>query len=573
MNQLPETHFGDRSQLTRLLLEGSSAAQLERHGSGTVTQDLRAETCSRHDALKHVRRACAFKTPDHVVEQLKLAAQKLQKALYNDLPSPSPPQSAGFSSLKLQPAGILAPQIPGFIRWLQSAPQTPATQIVADLFLYWQLGSQHHEDTPGTDQQLRMRFGPRIDSQTRFARWIPKEPGERSGQWNCPQHLPFENAPVCVPILLQETRQDQSTLGVIRWLTVELFRDGFTGLIPDLLTLGMTCINLSFSDSDNPAASGSFLQHMDRVWIASGLGAKGYSGRFRLLSRAPLHCSWMYPAETNDDSATPAVSISGNSAQAALMVAVLAASGHVFEPVSSLPDWNGKDFTPPRPVYLNRDYAITAALQLPAEITDSRQIPLDKVSGLPDKLSAIGRFSPLDAHENTGQRLFAMLLQSDQYTAEANNPHSGIVADSVRQERAAETALRQTTRTDNTPPQQFHGVRFRSVSIVQEALDLMLESNQWRHLMMQKKQQSWLAEWSYPRNKHGQFLDKFGNVICDQFNQPVTDENHALLASLSINSGSLEYMQLLNSSSTAPEILKRIAGAAEEQTDQADNSV
>ncbi|MFM7831017.1 MAG: hypothetical protein ACKPJD_04470, partial [Planctomycetaceae bacterium] len=72
--------------------------------------------------------------------------------------------------------------------------------------------------------------------------------------------------------------------------------------------------------------------------------------------------------------------------------------------------------------------------------------------------------------------------------------------------------------------------------------------------------QSWLQQWGYPKNRHGYFLDRQGEVLRDEQGQPVTDPDSPLLPLHSVNTGSLEYMRLL----LDEDLRERIGGAQEE---------
>ncbi|MFM7833971.1 MAG: hypothetical protein ACKPJD_19415, partial [Planctomycetaceae bacterium] len=175
-----------------------------------------------------------------------------------------------------------------------------------------------------------------------------------------------------------------------------MFQDGLSGLIPDLLTLGMTTIN-----SDADGFGRTFQQHFERVWQLSGLGARGYSARWRLLSRAPLHREYLFPEVRlrDDDLLDYLAGISGNSAQAALLVALLAGSGHMLGATKA-----------GRAGFLNLDYVITAGVQdsVPVGVADPLQLRLGEVGGLNSKLAAVDRFSQCDSNQQRSlPRLFA----------------------------------------------------------------------------------------------------------------------------------------------------------------------
>ena len=452
--------------------------------------------------------------------------------------SQSTAPSAAFQYLLLLKDAVSSPALDGFRDFLAGSDNNRAQQLVADLFLFDYLGSMDDGGRAGVlETGLRTHFVERINSQQVFSSWV------KGHKWaaNPVQALPAGSAPVCVPVLIANTvngdGQQPQRLGVVKWLTVELFRDGLSGLIPDLLTLGLTDIDA------RDTRGKSFLGYVDEVWELSGLGSKGFSGRWRLLNRAPLHMEYLYPT---GDNKTDLVlnSISGNSAQAALLVALLAASGQVFAPVGDL-----AANAPVDRQYLNPDHAITAGVDARSAVPgDPRALRLTEIGSLDEKHGALERYAKFHDRQDSKLRLNTILLFKDEYE---NDPV-------VLESRKAETARARSNQTV-----EVAGLHYNPATTIQDALDAMLECNQWADLIRTATTTAWEKEWCYPRNKDQQILDKNGNVIKDENGNPITDATHAFVLKDSVKTGSLEYMQMLANPALSREVRERLLGASE----------
>ena len=428
-------------------------------------------------------------------------------------------------------------ELAGFCDFLKESANNRAQQLVADWFLSEYLCGDH-ADSPATraEDRIRQHFYERIQSQKIFFDWV------RDGKWktNPAPALPPGMAPVCVPVLIANTVTGTNSIpqrqGVVKWLTVELFRDGLTGLIPDLYTLGHTNIN------EPDSAGKSFLEYFDDVWTLSGLDRLGFSGRWRLLNRAPLHAEYVYPTLAEADQRLD--SVSGNSAQAALLVALLAASGQVFAPVAELP----ADATVDRQ-YLNLDHAITAGVAgRPAVAGDPRNVVLVEVAEIGVKHAALETYARLHDKEDSPLRLNTILLSGADYK--------------TRQQTAASSP----SGIGRQPPKQaaeFGALHYQSATTIQDALDAMLECNQWSRAIRASTTGTWEAQWCYPRDKDQDILDRNGHKICDPQNVPIRDPNHPLVRERSLKSGSLEYMKLLADPQTPADVRQRLLGASE----------
>lgn len=553
-----------KDPLSRLFLDGSSlSAQLLRRDDyetlqGTL-EGIRSSSPSpesmhrRHalEALNDTREADQQRR--EILELLKQAHQSLKNTWC------STDESAPLSNFSSNIGDVASHgALHQFSQWLSEPDNDRNKHAVADAFLHLWLTDNTAAGTmdikPPLERHLRERFAARIQSHCTFSQWSVRScsyVGHDPSSYTPNDHATY---PVCVPVLLAATLADGHTTGVVRWLTVELFQDGLCGFVPDLLTLGMT----SIAEPDSTTGK-SFLQHMDDVWQLSGLGAKNFCGRWRILNRAPLHRHYMFP-ELRDEPTEYLSSLSGNSAQAAAMVALLAASGQVFDPVHQLQQaqTNGQI---PKPVFLNLDFAVTAGIDIQQSPPDDpRQLSLTRVGELNAKLSGVSRFSSRDDDSNAPQRLYAMLVADAEYREE-NKKSDSVIAKAKAEEDQKEAAAA----SDNSEA-VFHGVRYRPIKTIHDALDAMLESNQFREALMASAQDEWLKLWSFPKNKHGQFLDREGNIVTLD-GQPITDEDgkdltQAQLQTLqerSLNSGSLEYMEKMETSEFRTKIYGREA--------------
>ena len=418
-------------------------------------------------------------------------------------------------------------------------PNNRTTHIVADAILCSCLAESpetgHSKRRCGKlEHAFRSAFSKRLESHRQFREWCTSRAA------SAPHHQPVPNAPVCVPILL-ETTVNSEKIGCIKWLVVELFRDGFVGLIPDLFTLGMTDIG-----QQPPGGGKSFLEHMDTVWDFSGLGSAGFCGRWRLLNRAPLNVDYVWPTPREDEPLSLR-DISGNSAQAALMVALLAASGQVYEPVAAL----RQSAEPFHPVYLHLGTAITAGVEVNGPIPDDpRTLKLTEIGGLSSKHAAvIKHFANYDGSRDPVLRLDSVLLAAEEYDTEATNPNSAI--------RLANSEAARAERSGGS------GLHYNPATTIQDALDAMLECNQWARLIRTATTTAWEMEWCYPRNKDQQILDRDGNVILDENNNPITRPDHDFVRERSVKTGSLEYMKTLANPALSREVRERLLGASE----------
>ena len=539
--------LGDRSKLARLLVERSGEAALIKSlsvgAAARSAENQHSELDCRDNAVYYVFQAVNGKDRSQVFQHLEDSAKWLREIWWSTDAVAGP--ALPGKGLTVPEGAYGSESLWGFYDWLTS-PQTvndAATQAVADFYLFWALaGVEAESDGPQLSAVLRRHFSDRLKVAQDFRRWYLRHDW---GQVLQPAFAATGPVPICIPILLETTPKKtagtKKTEGVIRWLVVDVFRDGLGGLMPDLLTLGMTTINSSRDGSGR-----TFQQHFERVWQLSGLGERGYSARWRLLSRAPLHREYLFPAVRgrDDDLLDYLSDIRGNSAQAALLVALLAGSGQMLGATQG-----------GRAGFLNLDYVITAGVQEPGTggVADPLQLKLQEVGGLNSKLAAVDRFSQCDGNQQQSlQRLFAVLLMQQEYESEGRESESR-----VAKSKADEEAER---RSGAGGDKRFQGVRYRPVGTIQEALDFMLESNRWREQLVALKAQEWLKQWGYPQNRHGYFLDREGKVLRDGQGSPVTDPDSSLLRERSVNTGSLEYMELMLDEA----LRQRIGGAQEE---------
>jgi hypothetical protein len=432
-----------------------------------------------------------------------------------------------------QQAGHLEDSVfAGFSDWLKTLPpnaDTRAVQCVVDLFLHFVAGTDSQEITASLEQHQLLHLAPRCRSLQAYAIWSSRLDDQSPVQR---LFVTPDRPPICVPVLL-----DVGGNGVVVWLTVELFRDGLVGFIPDFLTLGLT--DIFRRDEQNS----SFLDYADEVWQLSGLPQRGFSARWRLLHRPPLAQHFFHHTRSAASGWPDELkAIIGPSAQAAFLTALLAASGQNVHShaESDSPQW--------MPTPLNPAFSITATVKTPPTLInqsddavdscslDPLNLRLGTVGGLNAKLGVVSRYSQLEPDHAHNQRLESMLVSAEDFDDPAN---SVIQAAETQRQNFEQAAVPDGHRASI----RFHGVWYRPVGTIQEALDWMLQSNRWREAFAAAERQKWESRWGYPRNSQGLFIDRDENVILDEYGQPVRDPNHPRLKEKSAVTGSLEFAE------------------------------
>ncbi len=214
------------------------------------------------------------------------------------------------------------------------------------------------------------------------------------------------------------------------WLTVELcpVRNGGP-FCPDPLYLGLSSI---------VAEPEPLFEAMNEVWDVSGLGAR-FRGRWRITN----------PPEIKRGDGGPLFPsrFLGNSAQAAALCAVLAASGNPYQE-------DLHQDTPAEP--LVDDVAITAQLG-PLGVEDrlaDRQ--LGPVGGIPEKVG------------NSYRALDTLVFATEEYTG----------------------------------PDRFQDLVIEHVQTVGEALDLLLVTNRYLKKYQHQVREKWLTQWAPRTARH-----------------------------------------------------------------------
>ena len=399
-----------------------------------------------------------------------------------------------------------------FADWYAACRKEAATQCMTDFYLHFLAG--RNEATEIVLEQSASPLASRYASLRDFALW-KRNLNLNSNIQDSYRPSTDSRTPVCSPVLIGI---GDSNAGAIVWLSVELFQDGFAGFVPDFLVMP----GLNFFEPRGKEGK-SFLKYVDDAWRLSALHARGFSGRWRLLHRPPLHRDFEYPQLRHD--APELMEVSGPSAQAAFLVSLLAASGYALSSKSAIIDSAEFDSQ-----YLDPRCAVTASItEPPAEDPrDPLQLQLAKVGHLNQKLAAVTEYSPLSSAEHSKHRIQSMLLgEPSQKSAEDRS---------------------------------FYGVNYIEISTVQQALDLMLESNRWREAFAIQVTEHWENRWTYPFNQHGQYLNRNGELVTDSDGRilkrkektqkhdetrerPIADCDTGFLAAESVSTGSLAYQK------------------------------
>jgi len=442
------------------------------------------------------------------------------------------------------PASGAAKETDSFADWLkaQKSPvQSLAVQCVAEMWLHLvagkavdgailemfrkngtdgnasNSGTDGNASNSGTDDSLLRRF---CSLQT-YSGWVlnldKTSPEQQLYPENCelgPERL--VTTQICVPVLFASLQQ-----GNVAWLCVEVFQDSFRGLLPDFVTLA----SVDFTANNSEVC---FLEAARQVWEMSGLADK-YSGRWRIVHRPPLSQKFLFKNKHD-----PLTTASGNSAQAAMLVALLAAAGEALEASG-----DHKYGDPWEPQQLNPACSITACLTAEFEETDTvYKSKVGAVGEVLKKLSAVERYGrPESGKKDSFPSIDSMLVMETDYE-KANNEDKHCIKNAEQEQEKAKKA-----------GDVYYGIHYRPVTTIQDALDWMLVSNRWREAYVNVVIPEWEGRWSYPRNKEGQYVDRDNQAILDANDQPITektkwtDDISKLLAEHSARTGSLEYMR------------------------------
>lgn len=528
-------YLGDKSEFCRKFCNGLESvtavlaetpqAYLEDHLRALLGQDpLCEELRNRLGAFVEVVEAiCEVNSAaiSSVEKKLKEASSAIAIAWPDSLGT-----VAGAGKIELEiPSTEQKQPLVAFVKWLNGldVPRR-ADSFVATTFLQLLAAKSWYSDDPNDasplERSIGERFAKRIQLDLQFREWLSKGTKYPSGS-------------VCTPILLSNEK-DQSKIGMIMWLTVEVFRDGLTGFIPDLMTLGFTAIH----END------SFLNAMDQAWNCSGLGGLGFSGRWRITNMPTRECS----ASVHERETHYLRNLQGKSAQAAALVAILAASGLVYskpaaeEAKSDLPPSN-----------LNPAFPITATIDSTTMSgSDPRTIQLGGVLAINDKLAAGVRFK-VDDHPRAPSYIDTILVSAPEYRDQKKNPNSEI-AKALKQEKES--------------PKSYFGIHFQDCKTIGDALNWMLEVNTWKKAWNEQCQSDWEAQWGYAHDENRRFLLRDGNgfvqaseqdtrpIALDDMNNvtvegvPAADISDSMRAEYEkriklygVNTGTLEYMR------------------------------
>jgi hypothetical protein len=469
------------------------------------------ENESRHRALEEFQKAwdAICKNHDNAVKNLDEAAEHFNlawpeetnpkktiagRALTGDTPADVPKSDNGDRLVRI---------------WLDGVKQfTRGHQAVLDLLLQ-KIFSDNHENFSVNPSRawLYNKFHQRVDSIVSYRTWVSHPDARKEKTLDYCKGLPRS---VCTPILLSTGGE-----GVIMWLTVDLFEDGLGSFAPDIFSLGWSQIHIK-PKSSNPTSQDdvSFLGSFDRMWDHSGLGKLGLSGRWRITNRPTTQCGALH-LEASNISHRYLPDYSGRSAECAVLVCLLAASGFVYEP----PPSSRPEKLPPR-VFLNTNFAATATVN-PMTDTDLRQSPLGEVFDVDRKLGASALYKLQPDNPRDPPLIDTIVISEGDYDETARDRASQVSQAIVRENEA---------KNSNKP--EVRGVHFKPCKTIQNALDWMLSVNHWALLRREFQQTKWESQWDVVRNAQGEPIAR----------QIDSKGMHLVVAEAQgISTGSLEY--------------------------------
>ncbi len=244
----------------------------------------------------------------------------------------------------------------------------------------------------------------------------------------------------------------QGREGFLWVLTVELFPCPKGGpFCPDPRFLGLTNINVTQTAPERPDPS--FVRALNAVWEISRFN-EGFRGRWRLENppkEVRHRIRTEYPRR-----------IVGNSAQAAALCAILAASGNAYGSgagLTTLPD---------APEPLDLQVAISASVEIDNGVEEVKQLRLGSVGGVAAK-------------RGDAKRLDTVLFATEDFQEN----------EALEQEEQQ----RQSSAGEVRSEQQRSGPFVERVETIEQALDVLLITNQYVKAYKAAVAESWLSEW------------------------------------------------------------------------------
>lgn len=477
---------------------------------------------SRHHALKHFKNAWDKITNKvDAKHELHHAAQSFNNAWGPGQSAQGPKHSFGLN---------VNDDRDGFIvRWLQGIETfTRGHQVVLDLLLqkvFCADKNSYHANPMRA--WLYDNFGQRVDSLVSYGTWVTTDPNK------------FKTEPidyckgltrsVCTPILLSTGGS-----GVVMWLTVDLFEDGLGSLAPDIFSLGLSQINGggASSNTNSPTEDPSkdqddvsLLQSFDAMWALSRLGELGFSGRWRITNRPTTQCAALHLEEGHVSNLPQLVNYTGRSAECAMLVSLLAASGFVYEPIPK----SQPPVLPPR-VFLNTFFAATATVCSSKQNADDiRSRLLGRVYEVDCKLGACTRYKLEPSEDSESPLIDTIVISVGDYDVQKSLPTSQVFQAIQREQ--------DEKKSKHTKHAGVRGVHFQSCATVQKALDWMLAVNDWSRLRKQAQRAKWESQWDVVRNENGEPISH--ELKDDGSHVVLTDDKKDQW----VCTGSLEYMR------------------------------
>jgi hypothetical protein len=303
------------------------------------------------------------------------------------------------------------------------------------------------EENPAKSDAKRLALGVAGHIQKQWGVW-DRQPG------------PAPLTTVCTPLLGAAGEE-----GVVLWLHVELYKLGknLSGeLVPDLLGMGLTGVN------------DRFLAAFAEAWKATQLGSQVY-GVWRIDTNPP---PGFLPGKPSGLEL-----LRGPSAQAALLVALLAATGYPdeYEPPPSQPAagnppasknllrFDQRGLIVAEPLDLKTALSATVDFQAPAESIRAR------------KLTSVGQV-PTKAEGAVRQQLDTAVFFKDE----------ALAPEFQESEKGTRAAQQGQLEPDGEP---YRGLWIERAATVEEAVDLLLERNKYLRAYQASIQTAWDDLW------------------------------------------------------------------------------
>ncbi len=526
--------FGDRSRAARMLSSVQSKSELDGNGACCNERDLQNIGVYDYEIQQRLQGLQSFFLAWDYCSGVSNSGHGNSTQRLSDVSNYLNKSVAAFNNAwgSGSSAALFLPNIPKetesreslLLRWLEQVQNSGITRghlVVLDLILLQVFrGKEVNANINASREWLHNTFDHRIHSLMAYQDWSSISDLKTTPLDYCNGNP----RAVCTPILLSLGDE-----GYVMWLTVDLFHDGLGSLAPDIFSLGWSQIAMKSSvtgnDSNKLAQEESMgvLQSFDSMWKLSKLGELGFSGRWRITNRPTTSCDATL-LEAGNVKVRYVQSYQGRSAECAMLVCLLAASGFVYEPVPE----NLEELPSPLPerIPLSTVFAATGTVLQADGTSDIRQAIIGRVYDVDRKCGACARYKLQPSDEAEAPLIDTIVLSK--VDLHEQTKLDGFISKSVNERNRLESQIG----SSNHIP--FRGIHFQPCQTVQDALNWMLSVNQWKRIWNQAKLEAWEKQWDVVRNEYGQPI---GRELDSDGNHIVVSEEHGICT------GSIEYMR------------------------------